>query len=85
MVPSVGWPEGTITQTTRRGGSAWTISSRLSTLWQPATAANAARTLGSGSKPITATPPRARRFAMFAPIRPSPTMPMCNVISVALM
>src|SRR3989454_4595335 len=73
---SVAAPAGTITHATRGGRSARTKSSSavvpvapsLGIAWPPA---------GSDAYPTISWPPRIKRRAMLAPIRPSPTIPTC--------
>src|SRR5690606_36441878 len=58
----------TMTQITRRGdGTAATRSARVAT----------SVVFGSMSNPVTSIPAARRRSAMFPPMRPRPTMPMC--------
>ena len=75
MVSSVGFPEGTITQTTRGTASFCTTSSRVRAPIAPP--ASAARTASSfTSQATTRWPFPSRRVVMFAPIFPNPIIPM---------
>ena len=71
MVSSVGFPEGTITQTARGADSFPTASSRVRAPVAPP--ASAARTAASfTSQATTRWPFPSRRVVMFAPIFPNP-------------
>src|SRR6266850_2549115 len=73
---SVAAPAGTITHATRGGRSAWTKSSSAVVPVAPSLAI-ALTPAGSDAYPTISWPPRIRRRAMLAPIRPSPTIPTC--------
>src|SRR6059036_937002 len=73
---SVAAPAGTITHATRGGRSARTKSSSAVVPVAPSLAI-ALTPAGSDAYPTISWPPRIRRRAMLAPIRPSPTIPTC--------
>ena len=78
MVSSVGFPEGTITQTARGADSFPTTSSRVRAPVAPP--ASAARTASSfTSQATTRWPFPSRRVVMFAPIFPNPIIAMSIV------
>src|ERR1700722_13161948 len=76
IVCSVGSPDGTITHTARGALSAPTRSASDAPPLAPPDAA-VATALASRSKTTTWWPPRMSRVVMFAPILPSPTIPIC--------
>src|SRR5712692_5781058 len=73
---SVAAPAGTITHATRGGRSARTNSSSAVVPVAPSLAI-ALTPAGSDAYPMISWPPRIRRRTMLAPIRPSPTIPIC--------
>src|SRR5688572_22869948 len=79
---SVTVPAGSMSQTARGGSSAVTSSSSEPAPTPPS-ATSAATGPGLWLCPATRWPPRRRRRAMFAPIRPSPTIPSSSGVSVA--
>src|SRR5690349_14063352 len=81
-VSCVGWPAGSISHTTRGACNARTSDGKSLVSLTPFSFSRLARATGLTSKALTRAPPRASRRAMLAPIRPSPTMPIC--ISVHL-
>jgi hypothetical protein len=76
MVLSVIAPAGTMSQTTRGVFSFATISSSEAAVAAPF-CSRAVRAAAAGSKPTTVCPPRIKRCAMLAPMRPKPIIAIC--------
>jgi small conductance mechanosensitive channel len=73
-------PDGSISHTMRGAGSAAISAGRSATVATRATCAIASRAAALASKATTSIPPAVRRRVMFAPILPTPTMPICIAI-----
>ena len=76
MVSSVMAPAGTISHTTRGGFSMATSASSEAADFAPFSSMSL-RAASAGSKPTIAWPPRIRRCAMLAPMRPRPIIAIC--------